>query len=92
MKNSDAGTKSSQRATKDMSSAIAGERSEPKAIIIDGSYKEGGGQILRTAVALSAITGKPVTVSKFMWKMFYLFNPIIYLTKFIHILTRTYKP
>jgi RNA 3'-terminal phosphate cyclase (ATP) len=29
---------------------------------IDGSYGEGGGQILRTAVTLSAITGKPVEV------------------------------
>lgn len=29
---------------------------------IDGSYGEGGGQILRTALALSAILGKPVEV------------------------------
>ena len=29
---------------------------------IDGSYGEGGGQILRTAISLSAITGKPVEV------------------------------
>ncbi|WP_258083095.1 RNA 3'-terminal phosphate cyclase [Thermococcus thermotolerans] len=29
---------------------------------IDGSYGEGGGQILRTAVALSVITGKPVKI------------------------------
>ena len=29
---------------------------------IDGSYGEGGGQILRTAVALSVITGKPVRI------------------------------
>ncbi len=29
---------------------------------IDGSYGEGGGQILRTAVTLSTITGKPVEV------------------------------
>ena len=27
-------------------------------IEIDGSYGEGGGQIVRTAVALSAVTGK----------------------------------
>ncbi len=31
-------------------------------IRIDGSYGEGGGQILRTSVALSAITGKPIEV------------------------------
>lgn len=29
---------------------------------IDGSYGEGGGQILRTSVALSAITGRPIEV------------------------------
>ena len=29
---------------------------------LDGSYGEGGGQILRTAVALSAITGNPVEI------------------------------
>lgn len=31
---------------------------------IDGSYGEGGGQIVRTAVALSAVTGKPVRIEK----------------------------
>ncbi len=31
-------------------------------IEIDGSYGEGGGQILRTSVALSVITGKPVRI------------------------------
>lgn len=30
---------------------------------IDGSYGEGGGQILRTALGLSAVTGKPFTMS-----------------------------
>ena len=29
---------------------------------LDGSYGEGGGQLLRTAVALSAITGRPVAI------------------------------
>ncbi|AIU69691.1 ribosomal subunit interface protein [Thermococcus eurythermalis] len=33
-------------------------------IVIDGSYGEGGGQILRTSVALSVITGKPVKIIK----------------------------
>jgi RNA 3'-terminal phosphate cyclase (ATP) len=32
-------------------------------IEIDGSYGEGGGQILRTAIALSAVTGKPCRIS-----------------------------
>ena len=32
-------------------------------IVIDGSYGEGGGQILRTAVSLSAIIGEEVTVT-----------------------------
>ncbi len=31
-------------------------------IVIDGSYGEGGGQILRTAVALSVITGRAVKI------------------------------
>ena len=33
-------------------------------IEIDGSFGEGGGQIVRTAVALSAVTGKPVHINK----------------------------
>ena len=32
-------------------------------ITIDGAYGEGGGQIIRTSVALSAITGKPVEIA-----------------------------
>lgn len=32
-------------------------------IKIDGSYGEGGGQILRTAISVSAITGKPIEVT-----------------------------
>jgi RNA 3'-terminal phosphate cyclase (ATP) len=31
-------------------------------VVIDGSYGEGGGQILRTALSLSAITGRAVRV------------------------------
>ena len=31
-------------------------------IIMDGSFGEGGGQILRTSVALAALTGKPLTI------------------------------
>jgi len=33
-------------------------------IEIDGSYGEGGGQILRTSISLSALTMKPVRISK----------------------------
>jgi RNA 3'-terminal phosphate cyclase len=33
-------------------------------IHIDGSHGEGGGQILRTAVALSAVTGRSIRVEK----------------------------
>lgn len=33
-------------------------------IEVDGSFGEGGGQILRTAVAMSAIKGEPVRISK----------------------------
>jgi RNA 3'-terminal phosphate cyclase (ATP) len=33
-------------------------------ITIDGSYGEGGGQVLRTCLALSAITGRPVQIDR----------------------------
>ncbi|RLF91489.1 RNA 3'-phosphate cyclase [Thermococci archaeon] len=32
--------------------------------VIDGSFGEGGGQILRTSVALSAVTGEPIKIVK----------------------------
>ncbi|HET8541494.1 MAG TPA: RNA 3'-terminal phosphate cyclase [Anaeromyxobacter sp.] len=35
---------------------------EPLPIVLDGSSGEGGGQILRTALSLSAITGRPFTL------------------------------
>ncbi len=34
----------------------------PEPLIIDGAYGEGGGQILRTAFALAAITGTPIRI------------------------------
>jgi len=37
---------------------------ETKMITIDGSMGEGGGQVLRTALALSACTGKAFTIEK----------------------------
>jgi RNA 3'-terminal phosphate cyclase (ATP) len=33
-------------------------------VTIDGSHGEGGGQILRTALTLSAITGRPLTIAR----------------------------
>jgi RNA 3'-terminal phosphate cyclase (ATP) len=33
-------------------------------LIIDGSYGEGGGQVLRTCLALAAITGRPVRIEQ----------------------------
>src|SRR5947209_6290174 len=36
----------------------------PTPILIDGSLGEGGGQILRTALGLSMVTGKPFRIEK----------------------------
>ena len=33
-------------------------------IVIDGSIGEGGGQVLRTSLALSLVTGKPFRMEK----------------------------
>lgn len=33
-------------------------------MIIDGSYGEGGGQILRTSLSLAAITGKSLQINR----------------------------
>jgi RNA 3'-terminal phosphate cyclase (ATP) len=35
---------------------------DPLPIVLDGGAGEGGGQILRTALSLSAITGKPFSI------------------------------
>jgi RNA 3'-terminal phosphate cyclase (ATP) len=35
---------------------------DPRMLVIDGSYGEGGGQIVRSALALSVITGRPVEI------------------------------
>jgi RNA 3'-terminal phosphate cyclase len=35
-----------------------------RSVEIDGSYGEGGGQLVRTAVALSALTGKALRLVK----------------------------
>ncbi|WP_337862291.1 RNA 3'-terminal phosphate cyclase [Nitrososphaera sp.] len=37
-------------------------------VVIDGSQGEGGGQILRTAVSLSAITGRPVEITNIRFR------------------------
>lgn len=42
---------------------IGNAKGEKNVIIIDGSYGEGGGQILRTSLALSLVTGKPFTIT-----------------------------
>jgi RNA 3'-terminal phosphate cyclase (ATP) len=46
---------------KEMDLCLAGEniREKMEVVKIDGSFGEGGGQILRTALSLSAVTGKP---------------------------------
>ena len=36
----------------------------PDELVIDGSYGEGGGQILRTALTLAAITGRAIRIEK----------------------------
>src|ERR1051326_1528225 len=33
-------------------------------LVIDGSFGEGGGQILRTALSLSLVTGTPIRIEK----------------------------
>jgi len=33
-------------------------------LVIDGGYGEGGGQIVRTALSLSAITGRPIRLDR----------------------------
>jgi RNA 3'-terminal phosphate cyclase (ATP) len=38
--------------------------SEPEPIVLDGSVGEGGGQILRTALSLAAITGRPFSIRR----------------------------
>ena len=44
--------------------AAAGASAGPTPVRIDGSFMEGGGQVLRISLALAAITGTPVHVSK----------------------------
>lgn len=35
-----------------------------QAVVLDGSQGEGGGQILRTSLALSMVTGRPMAIEK----------------------------
>ena len=39
---------------------LRARNAQDQVIEIDGSYGEGGGQLVRTAVALSALTGRPL--------------------------------
>ncbi len=39
-------------------------KTNTSAVVIDGSYGEGGGQILRTSLSLSALTGRPVEITR----------------------------
>src|SRR3989337_1074558 len=41
-----------------------GSGGDARVIVVDGSYGEGGGQLLRMAAALSALRGVPVTVTR----------------------------
>jgi RNA 3'-terminal phosphate cyclase (ATP) len=43
-------------------SMVSVPTSDKNPVVIDGAHGEGGGQILRTAVTLSVITGRPVTL------------------------------
>ena len=39
-------------------------RSQPDTVALDGAHGEGGGQILRTALTLSAISGRPLRIER----------------------------
>ena len=39
-------------------------KKQNETVIIDGSYGEGGGQVLRTALSLSLVTGRPFKIEK----------------------------
>lgn len=47
-----------------MSTPVRDESVERPPLVLDGSYGEGGGQILRTALSLSLLTGRPVELRK----------------------------